>query len=63
MRTTDDLNPERFQPLGPKAAPTAPPTAPEWRQKPGAAPGVEIGPGDRLRTNIPANEAAKPWHP
>lgn len=55
-RTTDDLQGnERWQPLGERVTkPVPPPPAqPEWRQKPGAAPGIEIGPDGRLRTNLP----------
>ncbi len=54
-RTTDDLQGgERWQPLGPKVTPPASPAQPEWRQKPGAAPGVEEHrDGGRLRTNLP----------
>ena len=53
-RTTDDLQDgERWQPLGPKVTPPAP-AQPEWKQKPGAAPGVEVNTKDgRLRTNLP----------
>lgn len=60
MRTTDDLNPEPpFKPLGEKVTPPAPP-APGWKQVPGAAKGVEVGPDGKLRTNMPENNA---WHP
>ena len=48
-RTTDDLNPERFQPLGPKVTPPAPP-APAPKQ---IAPGVVQDADGRLRTNLP----------
>lgn len=60
MRTTDDLNPERFQPLGQKVPPPAPPPKPEWTQVPGAEKGVGIGPDGRLSTRIPGNTV---WHP
>jgi hypothetical protein len=48
-RTTDDLNPERFQPLGPKVAPP-PPRAPQPKQ---IAPGIVRNPDGRLHTNLP----------
>lgn len=47
-RTTDDLNPERFQPLGAPIRPAAP--APKERE---VAPGVIRGIDGRLRTNLP----------
>lgn len=55
-RTTDDLNPERFQPLG---APIrkAPESKPEWKPRDGS-PGIEESTDGRLRTNIPANDRA-----
>lgn len=49
MRTTDDLNPERFQPLGEKVQRPAPPP-PEPKQ---VAPGVIKGADGRLSTNLP----------
>ena len=59
-RTTDDLNPDRFQPLG---APVrkAPESKPEWKPKEGS-PGIEESTdgNGRLRTNIPANNKAYP---
>jgi hypothetical protein len=54
MRTTDDLNPEPpFRPFGPKVTPPAPPAQPEWKQVPGAAPGVQADADGRKRTNLP----------
>lgn len=52
-RTTDDLNQERFQPLGERVErkPAAAPAQPEWRQKPGAAEGVQENRDGRLRTD------------
>lgn len=47
-RTTDDLNPERFQPLGAPIRPA--PAAPKERE---VAPGVIQGTDGRLRTNLP----------
>jgi len=47
-RTTDDLNPERFQPLGAPIRPAAPPP-PDKR----VAPGVLQGADGRLRTDLP----------
>jgi hypothetical protein len=55
MRTTDDLNPERFQPLGEKVPPKPKDVEPEWKQRPGAAKGVEENRDGQLRTNIPQN--------
>ena len=49
MRTTDDLNPERFQPLGSPIRPAAPPPAPDKR----IAPGVLQRPDGRLHTDLP----------
>lgn len=52
-RTTDDLrDAEPFRPFGPKVVPPAP-TQPEWKQRPGAAPGVEEDRNGRVRTNLP----------
>lgn len=54
MRTTDDLNPEPpFKPFGEKIVRPGPPAQPEWKQVPGAAAGVQVGPNGQLRTNIP----------
>lgn len=52
-RTTDDLQDgERWQPLGaPIRKPE--PAQPEWKQKPGAAPGIEQNAKGELRTNLP----------
>jgi hypothetical protein len=48
-RTTDDLNPERFQPFGPKVMPPPPP-APQPKR---VAPGIVQGEDGRLRTDLP----------
>jgi len=50
MRTTDP-DPAPFKPLGEKVTPPAPPTPPEWRQKPGAAEGVQENRDGKLRTD------------
>lgn len=47
MRTTDDLNPERFQPLGEKVARPAPPPP---AQKPQGPSGIVTDAEGRLRT-------------
>ncbi len=48
-RTTDDLNPDRMQPLGPPIRkPAAPAPAPQT-----VAPGIVRDPDGRLRTNLP----------
>lgn len=61
-RTTDDLvGGERFQPLGPPTRKPEP-TKPEWTPVDGS-PGIERNRQGELRTNIPANEAARPWQP
>ncbi len=52
-RTTDDLQDKQpWQPLGERVAKPVP-AQPEWRQKPGAAPGIEEDRNHRLRTNLP----------
>lgn len=58
MRSTDpDPVPQR--PLGEKVTRPAPaPTQPEWKQKPGAAEGVQEDRNGRLRTNFPLNHKA-----
>lgn len=48
MRTTDDLNPEPWRPLGEKVVPKAPP-APEPKR---IAPGI-LEENGRLRTDLP----------
>lgn len=58
MRNTDP-DPRPFQPLGEKVKPPAPASEPTWRPKPNA-PRIEIGPDDRMRTNIPENEKGFP---
>lgn len=55
-RTTDDINPEgTWKGLGEKVErKPASPEQPEWRQKSGAAPGIEEHRDTgRLRTNLP----------
>ena len=54
-RTTDDMrDAEPWQPLGERVErKPSEPAQPEWRQVPGAAKGVQIGPDGRLRTNLP----------
>lgn len=51
-RTTDDLHPEPFQPLG-HAIPRATPPAPSKPEPKQIAPGVIEGEDGRLRTNLP----------
>lgn len=58
-RTTDSDDHERFQPLGAPIRKPAVPAQPEWRQKPGAAPGVQEDRNGRLRTNIPENDRCR----
>jgi hypothetical protein len=49
-RTTDDPNPEPFQPLGEKVTrPPVPDLKPEWRPRPGS-PGIEENAQGRMRT-------------
>lgn len=56
-RTTDDLQErEQFKPLGSPIPRAKPAPEPEWRQKPGAAKGVQEDRNGRLRTNIPEND-------
>lgn len=52
MRTTDDLNPERFQPLGAPIRP-APPPPPDKR----VSPGVMQRPDGRMYTDQPLPKA------
>lgn len=60
-RTPDDLRDrERFVPLGSPIRSPAPPAKPDWKQVPGAAPGVEADRDGRLRTNIPQNDWTLP---
>ncbi len=47
MRTTDDLNPERFQPLGKPIQKSA---APAPAPKPQGPSGIVVGSDGRLRT-------------
>lgn len=58
MRTTDDLNPERFEPLG-KAMPKPAPAPPAPTSKPRGDYGIVTGPDGRLRTtrdNLPKGQ-------
>lgn len=50
MRTPDDLNLERFQPLGQKVTPQAPPAAAPAQR---VAPGIMRRPDGRLYTDLP----------
>ena len=54
MRSTDS-DPIPKPPLGEKVTPKTLPSPPTWKPKPDA-PGIEIGPDGKLRTNIPEND-------
>ena len=51
MTRPTDPDPVPFKPLGEKVTPPAPPAPPEWRQKPGAAEGVQENRDGKLRTD------------
>ncbi len=51
MRTPDDPDPQPLGPLGERVV-KQPPAKSLWKPKPGS-PGIEEGPGGKLRTNLP----------